>query len=785
MRSLRIAGVLALLTPLSLAAATFTVINVNDSGAGSLRQAILDANASLGFDVIAFNIPGSGVHTIALASGLPAITEWVTIDGYTQPGSSPNTNPTGQGLNTVLMIEIDGTGANPGVCLTVNAGNTSTLAFMVIQGLVINRCLTAAIQVGSGGDGAIIVGNFIGTDPTGNFRPGPQNNGIAIEGAPGVAVGGNLVSGNDAANVFVHTGGDGTAVRGNLIGTNAAGTATIMGVQLSALGVYAINASNVTIGGTTVADRNVISGVPGDGIDAEGATIQGNYIGTDVTGTQALGNLFAGISAFGGALIKGNVIAANGGGIIGGSVIIQGNFIGTDETATIDLGNSNAAILLGYANVSTIGGTAPGEGNVIAHNGSGIDVINGTGIRIRGNRIFDNGLLGIDLEDNNAGGVTANDPGDGDGGTNELQNYPMITSVVLGASTTHIEGLLNSTESSQFDIDLFSNPACQPRPQNYLEGETYLGSLAVVTNGFGNGAFAIDVPFVLEPGQPVTATATDFFGNTSEFSQRTIFSTDPRSGPAGGQVASALTGMLFEQGATVTVGGVSATNVNVVSPESITATMPARPAGSVNDVTVLNLSGVIGTLRNGWVSDFLDVPDGQLFHAFVIALVANGVTAGVGGGLYGVDQPTLRQQMAVFLLKAKHGVCYTPPPCTPGVFADVACPSPFADWIESLAAEGITGGCGGGDYCPANPVRRDQMAVFLLKAEHGSSYLPPACVPPGVFPDVPCPGTFTDWIEQLAAENITGGCGGGNYCPGNPNTRGQMAVFIVKTFGLQ
>ena len=76
------------------------------------------------------------------------------------------------------------------------------------------------------------------------------------------------------------------------------------------------------------------------------------------------------------------------------------------------------------------------------------------------------------------------------------------------------------------------------------------------------------------------------------------------------------------------------------------------------------------------------------------------------------------------------------------------------------------------------------MAAFLLKAEHGSSYLPPACVPPGVFPDVPCPGTFTNWIEQLAAENITGGCGGGNYCPLNPNTRGQMAVFLVKTFGL-
>ena len=161
--------------------------------------------------------------------------------------------------------------------------------------------------------------------------------------------------------------------------------------------------------------------------------------------------------------------------------------------------------------------------------------------------------------------MTPNDNGDGDSGANGLQNYPMITSVVPGPSTTHIEGLLNSTASAQFDIDLFSNPVCQPRPQGYLQGETYLGSVEVTTNGFGNAVFATDVPFVLQPGQPLTATATDAFGNTSEFPQRILFSMDPRSGPAGGQVTSTLNGMLFEQGATVTVGGVAATNVNVVS----------------------------------------------------------------------------------------------------------------------------------------------------------------------------------------------------------------------------
>jgi hypothetical protein len=112
----------------------------------------------------------------------------------------------------------------------------------------------------------------------------------------------------------------------------------------------------------------------------------------------------------------------------------------------------------------------------------------------------------------------------------------------------------------------------------------------------------------------------------------------------------------------------------------------------------------------------------------------------------------------------------------------VTCPSNFAPWIEALAAEEITGGCGGGNYCPTNPVRRDQMAVFLLKAKHGSDYVPPPCS--GDFGDVACPSQFADWIEQLADEGITGGCGGGNYCPQNNVTRGQMAAFLVNTFSL-
>jgi hypothetical protein len=210
--------------------------------------------------------------------------------------------------------------------------------------------------------------------------------------------------------------------------------------------------------------------------------------------------------------------------------------------------------------------------------------------------------------------------------------------------------------------------------------------------------------------------------------------------------------------------------------------MPSLPAGSVNDVTVIGPT-LTGTLPNGWVADFLDVPQAQQFHDFVVTLVVNAISAGIGGGNFGVADSTLRQQMAAFLLKGEHGLCYAPPPCK-GIFPDVPCPSLFADWIEALAAEGITGGCGGGDFCPQNPVRRDQMAAFLLKAEHGSAYVPPPCA--GIFGDVPCPSLFADWIEQLYGEGVTGGCGTSPliYCPGNPVTRGQMAVFLVKVFHL-
>ena len=815
------------LSTLPLSAATVTV---NDSGDGthacattgaqpcSLRDAITYCNAHSGTN-IDFNISGAGVHTIAPLTALPAIDQGMTIDGFSQIGSSPNTNGPGLPDNSVHLIEMDfenqAFSSSPWG-LEIDSGGTGA----ILRGLVVNRAPVGGIAIFAN-DGATVEGCFVGTDPTGSSSPGRQQYGVLLDNNEESAIIGgttpdarNVISGNVTSGVTIGgqfgLGGSDHVIEGNFIGTNAAGTAALpndFGVFFN--GAVSGSVTGVTVGGTTPAARNLISGNSGRGVlvsNSIGSTtihdnvIEGNFIGTDVTGTLPLGNGEYGVdvsahgNTIGGAAPgAGNVIASNADGGINtesaDGIVIQGNFIGTDTTGTLDLGNHGPAIGFDGGNGAQVGGVTPGEGNTIAFNGIGSSsgavavFADAVGITIRGNSIHDNVAAGIDL--GNIGGpdgITPNDLGDGDTGANGLQNFPIVSAVTYGASSTTVDGLLNSTPSTTFDLDFYADPSCSRFPHDFLQGVTYIGSAQVTTDGSGNGTFHVTTLSAVPSGSPISATATDPAGNTSEFSQRLPFSSTPRSGDPGGGIALTISGTNFLAGATVMVGGVAATGVTVNSYTSLAATTPALAPGSANDILVTNTDGTKGTLLKGFVADFLDVPSSQQFYTYVTTLVSNGITAGVGGGLYGVNDNTLRQQMAVFILKARNGLCYTPPPCT-GTFADVPCSSNFAPWIEAMAAAGITGGCGGDDFCPQNPVRRDQMAVFLLKAEHGSSYVPPMCS--GVFPDVPCPSQFANWIEQLFHESITGGCGGGNYCPTDPNTRGQMAVFITRTLGLQ
>jgi hypothetical protein len=267
------------------------------------------------------------------------------------------------------------------------------------------------------------------------------------------------------------------------------------------------------------------------GIASSGNLVQGNFVGTDLTGGVDLGNAQHGVfvngapdNTIGGTSTSArNVISGNGTGVFiqsGGATNndVIGNFIGTNATATAAVGNTFDGVRLGGdASNNVIGGPNPADANVIAYNGGDgvdLDATAGSGNRIQRSTIFANGGLGIDLFPD---GVTPNDAGDADTGPNNLQNYPDLTSSNSTLSGTTIVGSLNSTPSTQFSIYFFSDVSCDP--SGFGEGRTFIGSTNVTTNGAGTVPINVIVPGIAASGHFVNATATDPAGNTSEFSE--------------------------------------------------------------------------------------------------------------------------------------------------------------------------------------------------------------------------------------------------------------------------
>lgn len=357
---------------------TFTVTNTSDSGAGSLRQAIVDANTNVGLDTISFAGMATGVQTIQLLSALPTVTDAVNIDGTTKSGFAGTP-----------LVELDGNLAGAGADgVAIAASNTT------VKGLVINRFKANGIHAGASASNIQISGNYVGVDPTGTVARGNLGIGILVEAnATGTVIQSNVVSANTSYGTELLTAPNSRIV-GNLIGTNAAGTAKLGN---GADGIIIASSDNCTVGGSA-ADRNVISGNGASGIrvvTAGPTTIQGNYIGTNASGSSALGNTGWGVLAGGGALTLGgsgsgqkNVISGNTGSgveIDGPGATIQGNTIGLNATDDNIVPNTDAGIRLYYGGGDTIGGVNQGEGNVIAGNlGHGIDVRSNNSV-IKGN----------------------------------------------------------------------------------------------------------------------------------------------------------------------------------------------------------------------------------------------------------------------------------------------------------------------------------------------------------------------------------------------------------------
>ena len=531
----------ALTTPVPCAPVT----NTNDSGSGSLRQAILCANTNPGPDTISFNIPttdpgfNGSVFTIQPLSVLPSLTDnGTTIDGATQTAFTGNTNAQGP------EIALSG---NPSVSNGFSLASNSN----VINSLVINGFFREGILIlGSGGTNNLVTGCYIGTNTSGTGAVANGLDGIGIvQGASNNIIGGtiptarNLISGNARSGIIVGVASNNNLVQGNYIGTNAAGTAAIGNASA---GVILNGTVNSIIGGTASGAGNLISGNGGPSSIGNGVAfqtgamsneVQGNYIGTDVTGNLALGNSGNGIlvAASTNNLVGGstaaarNVISGNGPTTLFAGVAItrgasgnrvQGNYIGTNAAGTAPLGNGGNGVLLGQtafsASNNTIGGVGSSEGNVIAFNGSnGILVINNGSLNnaLRQNSIFSNSALGIDL--GAADGVTANDSCDSDAGANNLQNFPILTSVCHTGNMATVEGTLNSAPGTTFTVEFFASANCDA--SGFGEGQTYLGSIQVTTgiDCFATFTFTGATP----AGQPfITATATDPGGNTSEFS---------------------------------------------------------------------------------------------------------------------------------------------------------------------------------------------------------------------------------------------------------------------------
>ncbi|HQR08445.1 MAG TPA: Ig-like domain-containing protein [Gemmatales bacterium] len=526
--------------------AIFTVINTNDSGVGSLRQAMLDAEAAPNVggvpDEIHFNIPGNGVHTIfpgpGVQSPLPTITEAVIIDGYTQSGASPNTLAVGD--DAVLTIEINGSNMSAGAQLfIINGSNGST-----IRGLAITHVPFRSFSLGYFGQQAnnnTISGNFIGTDAEGTtFQAEPLD-------AIGITTGSNNVIGGTApadrnvitsGRTMIDIGqGTGNVIQGNYIGVNKDGTAPLQpSAGTNAISINGQFSGGNTIGGVTPDAGNVILGTLTGiivGIFNGGTmppnVVQGNFIGTNATGTAGLGggdgiNIQSSSDTITDNLISGNStgIFINHQGPPGPGPTIRGNKIGTDVNGTVAIPNSSDGIfLLSSPGGVTIGGTGLGDGNTIAFNGGfGIRVNVGTGCSILGNSTFANGRLGITL--NGDVNPLPNDPGDGDNGANGFQNFPELTNAVGGSSTT-VTGTLNSTPNTTFRLEFFANDTADP--SGFGEAETFLGFTIVTTDGNGDVSFTATQLLGTDVGQIISATATNPTNSTSEFSANVVVTT--------------------------------------------------------------------------------------------------------------------------------------------------------------------------------------------------------------------------------------------------------------------
>jgi parallel beta-helix repeat protein len=381
----------------------------------------------------------------------------------------------------------------------------------------------SGVALFDGTTGIVVQNNFIGTDATGTQALPNAGNGIRIKGADNNTIGGtaldagNVISGNQGSGVRIDDGSSGNQVQGNFIGTDASGAAVLGNGER---GILINGSSDNEIGGTHAGAGNVVSGNTWAGVlieqDASGNQVQGNLIGTDKTGTNALANGASGVRIFNssGNLVGGtvdgasNVISGNDQDGVwidaGASVnLVQGNLIGTDISGKNALGNGFNGVAIGDAPNNTIGGTLAGAANTIANNLQ-------NGVLVEGPSAVNNTITANSIFANSLGGILLSNGGNGTAAS------PSLGASIVFSSTAIVEGALVAADSTTYVIDFYANTGTDASGQD--EGQIFLGFGQVSTDANGVGLFNVTLALGSSAGQSITATATDPIGSTSAFS---------------------------------------------------------------------------------------------------------------------------------------------------------------------------------------------------------------------------------------------------------------------------
>ena len=516
----------------SVIASTFVVNTIADSGAGSFRDAINQSNNSSGADTVLFAISGAGIHVIRPESILPVISDTVFINGYSQPGSFPATETE----QAVIQIVLDGINLDTGYGLEITADQCE------VRGLVVGRFPVYGISI-SNSTGCVFAGNYVGIDASGWLSMANGMTGIRIVGTSSFCtIGGstpadrNISSTNGHIGIVISDDSFNNRVIGNYVGTDASG---MLPMGNGHDGILMSGHSHMnTVGGTSPGERNVVCDNTGAGVAmatyAHENVVIGNYLGVDASGMNALGNhkMGAGLvhncenNTIGGSVEgSGNLCSGNdwSGIHIEDSVsntVVLGNVTGLAADGVSPIPNLQHGInLIGGTWGNTIGGEGEFEGNKVFHNTlDGISITANQGNEITGNSICNNQGIGIDLGPN---GVTPNDDGDWDSGSNGLQNYPILVCVTSGIQGPVVKGRLNSQPSIEYRLQIYANNDVDPSLHG--EGEIYIMSEMVTTDETGHASFLINLPSFIQDGYWISTTATDPAGNTSELSESRFY----------------------------------------------------------------------------------------------------------------------------------------------------------------------------------------------------------------------------------------------------------------------